>query len=57
MFGTSARLSAASACSLETRCIFCDKKPLFQTVLDTDLAAQECSERLQALHFGPKDGE
>lgn len=55
MFGTSARLSAASACSLETSCIFCDKKPLFQTVLD--LAVQECSQRLQALHFGPKDGK
>lgn len=55
MFGMSARLSAASACSLETSCIFCDKKPLFQTVLDTDLAAQECSQRLRALHFGPKD--
>lgn len=57
MFSTSARLSAASVRSLETRRIFCDKKPLFQTVLDTDLAAQECSQRLQALHFGPKDGK
>lgn len=54
MFGTSARLSAASACSLETSCIFCDKKPLFQTVLDTDLAVQECSQRLQALHLALK---